>query len=245
MQILLLAVLSLVHGKICQHIPPTDALRDELRLCRKLNYAFCIEVNPETLRKAKPTIGDLPDEIAHASINEATSTAILADRYLVSLYDDKVTEAAPSQTCLHFWSLAVCSEVFSKLGEAKTLCFNTCKAVADHCTSSYLTELCREVIRTGVRGSVGCVDYSSLACNETCTIGDPHKSPPAQQYTIAGHFPVANYGRGDPQAHTHHLKNHEHHHHNKHNDNGDNDAVLVSVDCLVIAMVLLNLFLTE
>lgn len=233
-------LISLVFCKVCIHILPPRQLTDELRLCRKLNYDFCVEVELGILKKEKIALDDLPDEIVDSSLSEAYTSAIGADRYLVKTYDTKVKDADPSQTCLHYWSLAACSEAFSKLGESNSLCYNTCKAVGDHCTSYFLTERCNEIIKLGAHHSVGCVDYASLACNETCVVGDPHHPPPPHHTIKPRLLPTMK-----PTTHPHAVAQQRTHHLKRHSDDKKNDCSLLTIDFLILLVIVIDFIIEE
>jgi hypothetical protein len=164
-------------SRFCQSAPPTTSLLEELRLCRELNYAFCIEASSSNLLAARDKIDDLPNDVASAAESETSAMAVVADRHLVSRLNYMASSGAPSQTCLHHFRMALCSEMFSLLGVGPSLCFATCRAVKEHCEHNYVTEACSDVLRRGATAAAACVDYTAMVCNDTCTTGDSKPKP--------------------------------------------------------------------
>lgn len=174
---LFLAVLGLCASKLCQSKPPTVSLLEEMRMCRELNFPFCVEASAESLLALQKTIPDLPNDIIDSSLTEVSAMAVVADRYLTQRYKKLVAESDPSQTCLHHWRMAVCSEIFSALGSPTSLCYSTCQSVKEHCTAQFLTSGCEETLQYGGPTSgQACTDYASLVYDDACVIGDGHNA---------------------------------------------------------------------
>lgn len=190
---LIFLFLPLAVSRVCQSRPPTTSLQEELRLCRRLNYAFCIEASVDQLRKAQTTMG----VSMSTSTSDTSSLALVADWHLVELYQKLIDNSEPSQACLHFWTLAVCSETFSNSGQSKSLCYNTCEAVRSHCTFQFVTEHCSEVLKAGPAASTGCSDYATLTCNESCERSTSHHNSAAA--VVPTRSPSAS-------QHLHHLR---------------------------------------
>lgn len=230
---LLLLFASLCATKLCQQNAPSQSLIDELRLCRKLKYPFCVEVSASNLKDAQSSVDDLSPSVSHASLTDVRAMAIVADRYLVEKYASQADAGQPSQTCLYYWSLALCSQTFSIIGVEQPLCYSTCKAVADHCTSIFASEHCADVLREGPQSTLGCVDYASQVCNDSCVIDD------AQTHQ---HVPVVFNGATAQRVATQHHELTRRTHPLKHSNAA---AALTGVDCLLVALLLLQFALAE
>lgn len=190
--LLLLAIVGRCGAKLCQAQSPTASLFEEMRMCRELNFPFCVEASIDNLLAAKQAISDLPTDIADAALSEVSAMAVVADRYLTLRYKKLIDESEPSQTCLHHWRMAVCSETFSSLGAPSALCYATCKAVQTHCTAQFLTPDCDAMLQYGDPTSgAACTDYASLVSDDTCVIGDAPRSLVPQPQP-AGIVPVSN-----------------------------------------------------
>jgi hypothetical protein len=147
-------------------------------LCRELNFPFCVEATSANLLAAQSSISDLPDDVVNAATSEASAMAVVADRYLVQRYKTLIEQSEPSQTCLNHWKMAICSEMFSTLGTAQTLCYETCDNVRKHCTGQFITEQCQLILNTGAPRGATCVDYAKLLADDTCVIGDASLNAP-------------------------------------------------------------------
>ena len=147
-------------------------------MCREMNFAFCVEASMQILETARNELAsDLPDDVASASTSQVSAMAVVADRFLTRLYKKLVEESEPSQTCLHYWRLAACSETFSVLGTTSPtkLCFATCHSVQRHCASQFLTPSCQATLQYGDATVTGCSDYATLVGDDVCVIGDSNQ----------------------------------------------------------------------
>lgn len=196
---ILLLLLQLAGARLCQDSAPTTSLFEELRMCRELNFAFCVEASSESLVEARVALADeLPADIAAAAAaSQVSAVAVVADRYLTRRYKALIEASEPSQTCLHYWRLAACSETFSVLGAtAPKLCYATCRAVQTHCTAQFLTPGCAATLQYGdaAEPGVACTDYAALVSDDTCVIGDAPQSQSQQQpqSPSAGIVPASN-----------------------------------------------------
>lgn len=197
---ILLLLLQLAGARLCQDSAPTTSLFEELRMCRELNFAFCVEASSESLAEARAALADeLPADIAAAAAaSQVSAVAVVADRYLTRRYKTLIEASEPSQTCLHYWRLAACSETFSVLGAtAPKLCYATCRAVQTHCTAQFLTPGCAATLQYGdaAEPGVACTDYAALVSDDTCVIGDNAPQSQSQQQPqspSAGIVPASN-----------------------------------------------------
>ena len=162
LRVLFSVLVHLTEAKFCQSEAPTASLLEELRLCRELNYPFCIEASFNDLMKAKQQMQDLDNEVANSARREASALAVVADRYLVSRINYMFTTTAPSQTCAYYWRLSLCAEVFSPLvtyNSNSTPCIDTCAQVLKYCGATFLSDACAARLEAGAE-TEKCVDYA-------------------------------------------------------------------------------------
>jgi hypothetical protein len=198
MGFLFVFLIPLCLARICQSDPPTVSLIEELRLCRELNFPFCVEATSANLLAAQSSITDLPPDVASAATSQVSAMAVVGDRYLVQRYKSLVETTEPTQTCLHNWRLAICSEMFSSIGSSPTLCYATCDNVRKHCTGQYISDACQAILNSGPRGGA-CFDYAALLADDKCVIGDASLNAGANG-NGAGSSPNSGGGSNGPSA---------------------------------------------
>ena len=161
---LLLPLVACGTTLLCQADPPTVSLLEELRVCRELDYAFCV-------RRQTPEVGaDVSDEIRRLATSEASAAAIVADRNMALRYEQATHTNHPTQTCMLKWRMAACSAAFPPHTKPEqTLCHDTCAELAHDCAGTFLPDACVAVLAAGPQAD--CVDYKSI-CGAHCPRGD-------------------------------------------------------------------------
>jgi hypothetical protein len=150
---------------LCVKGVPTQDFRRSLRMCRELNYPFCVNSTIVTslLQHDTRAISRFFSAVHAPSLENIEIVSNALDLSLVKHYQTYTNAGDTSTACAHEWRMWVCSRTFNRRDEKTTLsafpvCATNCERVASTCKADV------DCANDAWHGTIGgCTDFENDA----------------------------------------------------------------------------------